>query len=72
MSDQRAIDDWESLGGTCVLYTVGSEPPEAWFWRDIRVEDRLEAVERIRRDQHGWEQGHEPAFERTTRLVRFA
>lgn len=71
MSGERAIEDWHALDAQCEIHAIGDAPSEAWFWRDIRIEDRLEAVERMRRDHHGWEQGHEPALERITRLVRY-
>lgn len=67
----RTINDWNRIERVTAMYRIGEEPPEAWFWRDIRIEDRIEAVERMRRGQHGWEQGYEPAFERTACIVEF-
>ena len=71
-SDKRAITDWDRLEPFCAIYRIGEEPPEAWFWRDIRIIDRIEAAERIRRDHHGWEAGNEPRLERTSCIVEFA
>ena len=69
------MSDREHVNETRVearLYRVGEEPPEAWHWRDVGVAERIEAIERIRREHHGWKKGHEPRLERTARVVEFA
>ncbi len=68
----RAITNWDRIEHSVTVYRLGEQPPEAWFWREIRVEDRIEATERIRREHHEWERGHEPRFERIARLVELA
>ena len=65
----RVIEDWERIEPSVAIYAIGEEPPEVWHWREIRIRDRIEAVEHMRRKQHGWKQGHEPRLERIARLV---
>lgn len=65
----RSVENWERIERTFTLCSIDEQPPEAWHWRDIRVVDRIEAVERLRRGHHGWEQGHEPALERIARVI---
>lgn len=65
----RRIEDWERLDPSVSVYGIGEQPAEFHYWQDVYIDDRIEAVERLRREYHGWSRGNEPALERTACIV---
>lgn len=47
------------------------DPDEPWrYWVSRPVAERIEAVEQLRREHHGWFHGTEPRLPRVLAIVR--
>ena len=46
------------------------EKQDAIYWRKKTFQERLEALEAIRRDYHRWRYGAEPRLQRVYRIVK--
>lgn len=49
------------------------ESDEPWrYWLTRPIEERIDAVEQLRREHHGWLRGTEPGLPRVLEIVRRA
>ena len=56
-----------------VTKKVVGDPDEPWrYWLTRPIEERIGAVEQLRREHHGWVRGTEPRLSRVFEIVRQA
>lgn len=54
-----------------VTKKVIGDPDEPWrYWLTRPIEERIDAVEELRREHHGWVCGSEPRLPRVFEIVR--
>jgi hypothetical protein len=54
-----------------VTKKVLGDPDEPWrYWLTRPIEERIGAVEQLRREHHGWVRGTEPRLSRVFEIVR--
>jgi len=51
---------------------LGQEDPPWMYWRTRSHAERLEAVEKIRKEFHGWTNESEPRLSRIYRIIHLA
>lgn len=49
---------------------LGQEGSDFAFWQSRTPQERLEALESIRREYHRWKYGAEPRFQRVYRVTK--
>ena len=47
-----------------------NQPSDASYWREQPPEDRLKALEQIRREYHGWTDDTQPRMEKVYSIAR--
>ncbi len=52
------------------IVKLGEQKPDSVYWRTRPPEERLAALEQIRREYHLWKYGFEPRFERVVRIIK--
>ena len=56
-----------------VTKKVVGDPDEPWrYWLTRPIEERIDAVEELRREHHGWVSGSEPRLPRVLEIIRLA
>lgn len=76
--DRHTVHSWTSKVGfvltsveRVVPKKVLGDPDEPWrYWLKRPIEERIDAVEELRREHHGWERGSEPKFPRVVEITR--
>lgn len=54
-----------------VTKKVVGDPDEPWrYWMTRPIEERIDTVEELRREFHGWVRGSEPGLPRVLGIVR--
>jgi len=54
-----------------VTKQVVGDPDEPWrYWLTRPIEERIDAVEELRREHYGWARGTEPRLSRVFEIVR--
>jgi serine/threonine protein kinase HipA of HipAB toxin-antitoxin module len=51
------------------IVKLGEEKPDSAYWLTRPLQERLAAVEEIRREYHLWRYGAEPRLQRVFRIV---
>lgn len=51
---------------------LGEEPKDAVYWRTRPYEERLAALEEMRRSYHLWKYGTEPRLQRVCKIIKRA
>jgi hypothetical protein len=51
-------------------YSLGEEPSDLEYWLAQSPEDRIAAVEEIRREHHGWTDETEPRLQRVFSIIK--
>jgi hypothetical protein len=51
-------------------YRVGEQPSEYSFWQTKSPEDRITALEQIRKQYNNWKYDARPRFQRVYRIVK--
>ncbi|MFP4422578.1 MAG: hypothetical protein ACLFRG_18720 [Desulfococcaceae bacterium] len=51
-------------------FNIKEQPKDAAYWRNRPYEERLEALEKIRREYHRWKYGAELKFQRVYRIEK--
>ena len=49
---------------------IGEQPSDFAYWQTRSYEERLAALEQIRREYHLWKYGAEPGFQRVYRKLQ--
>lgn len=49
--------------------SLHDQPSDATYWRGRSPEERLEALEQIRREYHGWTDDTQPRLQRVCSIV---
>ena len=52
------------------IVKLGEQKPDVAYWRTRPPEERLAALEQIRREYHLWRYDAEPRFQRVFRIVK--
>jgi hypothetical protein len=52
------------------IIKLGEQKPDSAYWRTRPPEERLAALEQIRREYHLWRYGAEPGFQRVVKIVK--
>jgi len=52
------------------IVKLGEEKPASVYWRTRPPEERLAALEEIRREYHLWRYGAEPRLQRVFRIIK--
>jgi hypothetical protein len=56
-----------------VTKKVLGDPDEPWrYWLTRPIEERIGAVDQLRREHHGWVRGTEPRLPRVFEIIRSA
>ena len=58
-----------SITKTVNKVALGEEPKDVHYWRTRPHEERLAALEEMRREYHLWEYGTEPRLQRVCRII---
>ncbi len=51
-------------------YKIGEEPTDFAYWQSKTYQERLEALEQIRKEYHSWSGNAEQGLHRVYRIVR--
>lgn len=51
-------------------YRIDEAPSDFAYWQEQPFERRLEALETIRREYHGWQDDTQPRLQRVCRVVK--
>ena len=51
-------------------YSIDEQPKDCSFWRSRPYDERLNALEEIRKAYHLWRYGAEPGFQRVFRMSK--
>ena len=51
-------------------YKIGAEPNDFSYWQSKPYEERLEALEQIRKEYNSWRYNAEQGFQRIYRVVK--
>jgi len=59
-----------SIAKVVRIVKLGEQKPDSVYWRTRPPEERLAALEQIRREYHLWRYGAEPRFQRVFRIIK--
>ncbi len=59
-----------SIAKVVKIVKLGDQKPDSVYWRTRPVEERLAALEQIRREYHLWRYGAEPRLQRVFRIIK--
>lgn len=51
------------------IFQIGEEPSDVNYWMSRSPDERLAAVEEIRRDYHGWTDETQPRLQRVYSII---
>jgi hypothetical protein len=59
-----------SIAKVVRIVKLGEQKPDSVYWRTRPPEERLAALEQIRREYHGWKEGEEPRIEKVVTIIK--
>ena len=59
-----------SIAKVVKIVKLGEQKPDSVYWRTRPPEERLTALEEIRREYHLWKYGFEPRLERVVHIIK--
>ena len=67
---KKKQEDVMSISKVINKYKIDQQPNDFVFWQSKTFEERLDALEQIRKEYNSWRYNAEPGFQRVYRIVK--
>jgi hypothetical protein len=68
--DQPERSGARTITATVRKFRLGEEPSDFAYWQTQTPEARIAALEDIRREYHGWQDGFQPRLQRVCKIIK--